>query len=309
MAVSVIFSGNEVRVYRQSARGKWSSATVEDTGNTTRATLIELPSGRLVCIYSYQVSSTRTQIRSSYSDDDGATWTEGSTAGLDTPLTMASSDVLRLRAAYLNGLTALFIWAQTGGADVIYQYVSSDGGNQWTLVETSFSADAAYPDVCVSGGAIYVGLLQYSASWTPPIRPYVYRLSSAGQALSSATGADASGTGATFEQPATYAGGVFTAGDFALCATDDGYLWTYSTEFGYLAYTGTRETLVRVSTDSGQTWYDNHLSSHTYTAAQNIAYSGSAATALRDLCAVAERGRVILFHSPQTNPGGVATNF
>ena len=309
VAVSVIFSANEVRVYRQSARGKWSSATVEDTGNTTRATLIELPSGRLVCVYSYQVSSTRTQIRSSYSDDDGATWTQGSTAGLDTPLTMASSDVLRIRAAYLNGLTALFVWAQTGGADVIYQYVSSDGGNQWTLVETSFSADAAYPDVCVSGGAIYVGLLQYSASWTPPIRPYVYRLSSAGQALSSATGHDASGTGATFEQPATYAGGVFTAGDFALCATDDGYLWTYSTEFGYLAYTGTRETMIRVSTDSGQTWYDNHLSSHTYTAGQNIAYSGSAATALRDLCAVPERGRVVLFHSPQTNPAGVATNF
>lgn len=309
VAVAVTYSANEVRVYRQGAFGTWSSATVVDTGNATRATLVELPSGRLVCVYSYQVGSSRTQLRTAYSDDDGATWSTSSTAGLETPIQTASSDVLRLRAAYLNGLIVLFAWVQTGGADAIYQYTSSDGGSQWAPVETSFSADAAYPDVCVSNGAIYVGVLRYDASWTPPIRPYVYRLLSAGQALSSATGYDASGAAATFEQPATYAGGVFTAGDLALCATDDGYLWTYTTEFGYLAYTGTRETMVRVSSDGGQTWYDNHLSSHTYPAGQNIAYSGTASTALRDLCAVPERGRVILFHSPQTNPAGVATNF
>lgn len=309
VAVSVTFSANEVRVYRQSARGKWSSATVKDTGNATRSTLVELPSGRLVCIYTYQVAASRTQLRTAYSDDDGATWTTSSTAGLESPIQTASSSVLRIRAAYLNGLIVLFAWVQTGGNDVIYQYVSADGGSQWASVETSFAEDAAYPDVCVSNGAIYVGVLRYDASWTPPIRPYVYRLLSAGQALSTATGADASGTAATFEQPATYAAGLFTAGDFAICATDDGYLWTYTTEFGYLAYTGTRETMVRVSSDGGQTWYDNHLSSHTYPAGQNIAYSGTSATALRDLCAVPERGRVILFHSPQTNPGGVATNF
>lgn len=309
VAVSVTFSGNEVRVYRQSKFGTWSSATVKDTGNATRSTLVELPSGRLVCIYTYQVGASRTQLQTAYSDDDGATWATSATAGLESGIEAVSSEVLRIRAAYLNGLIVLFTWVQTGGADAIYQYVSADGGSQWTPVETSFAADAAYPDVCVSNGVIYVGLLRYDASWTPPIRPYVYRLTSAGQALSSATGYDASGTGATLEQPATYSGGVFTDGELALCATDDGYLWTYTTEFGYGAYTGTRETMVRVSSDGGETWYDNHLSSHTYTAGQNIAYSGSQATALRDLCAVPERGRVILFHSPQTNPGGVATNF
>jgi len=301
VCVAVTYDSNTVQVYRQDAFGKWQSATVENTGATTRATLVDLPSGRLVCIYTVSVGASSTQIRSAYSDDGGATWTTGTSACLATAFAGASSTIKRVRAAELGGQVSLFMWSQVS-ADELYQYVSADGGNLFTAVETVSTSTTAYPDLAVLRGALYLVTLQYDAAYTPStIRAQSRRLASASQPASSASTSDI-GTSAVW---GTYSAGAFTAGDLTVAGTDDGFLWVYGVDFDG---SGTRAGIIRASPD-GTTWYDNHSNSHGGVSGTLIAWNGDSTTCLRELSACAERGRVFLAHTPQTSPGGVATNF
>lgn len=306
LAVAVIYDDAAVRVYRQDKYGKWSSSTVAHVGSTTRATLMELPSGRLVCLYTVSAGTSTTQVRSAYSDDDGATWTTGSSATIFGGIGYASSDVLRIRAAVLNGQAILVVWVQYS-SDYILQYASSDGGNKFVQVEEFSDSARSHPDICVMGGSLYVAYIGYDSVLTG-VYPYVRRLASCAQPLSSALETSAAGGAVNTEAPGIWSASMMAYGDCAIAASDEGILYLYTTDFGDTS-SNPRETLVRVSDDGGKTWDYNHRNSHGYADGQNIAYSGSASTSLRDICAVPERGRMVLFHSPQTNPGGVATNF
>lgn len=300
--VAVVYDSNTVQVYRQDGYGKWQSATVENTGATTRVTLVDLPSGRLLCLYTVSVGASTTQIRSAYSDDDGATWTTGTSACLPSAFAGASSTIKRLRAVELNGQIALFLWSQVS-ADEVYQYVSSDGGNLFSLVETLSTSTVAYPDLAVLRGSIHLVTLKYDAAFTPStIRAQSRRLASASQPASTASTSNI-GTNAVW---GTYSAGAFTAGDLTIAGTDDGFLWVYGVDFDT---GGTRAGIIRVSPDAGATWYDNHSNSHGGVSGTLIAWNGDSTTCLRELSACPERGRVVLAHTPQTSPGGVATNF
>ncbi len=305
LAVSATYDTNSARVYAQDKYGKWTEYTVENTGNATRTTLVDLPSGRLLCLYTYQVSASRTQIRMAYSDDDGATWTTGSTACLPSGFTGASSTIKRLRAVELNGQICLLFWSQVS-ADELYQYVSTDGGATFSQVEVVATANYAYPDLYVYQSVIYAAVLQYDASYTPvTVRPYLRKLGTAAQPFSSALGTHAGATTGD-ERFGTFAAGAFTNGDLALTVNDDGFVLLYGCDF---SATGTRETITRVSADGGATWFENWQNSHGGPLGTTILYTGSAATAGRELTATTERGRVVLVHGVQTNPGGVASDF
>lgn len=306
LAVAVIYDDSDVRVYVQSKYGTWTSSTVASVGSTTRATLLELPSGRLVCAYTVSTGTSTTQVRSAYSDDDGATWTTGSAAAIDGGIGYACADVLRIRAAVLNGQAMLLVWVQAT-YDRILQYTSADGGNKWSYVEEFSDYEKSHPDVCVMGGSLYVAYIGHD-SVAGAVYAYVRRLASCSQPLSSAAEVMASGGAVSTEAPGVWGALMMTSGDCTIAASDEGLLYLITTDFG-AAGTNPRETLVRVSDDSGKTWQYNHRNSHGYANGQNLAYSGSASTCLRDLHAVAERGRLVLLHSPQTNPGGVAKNF
>ena len=298
VCIAATYDTNSVVVYRQSQYGKWQSATIENTGAATRASLVDLPSGRLVCIYTVSVGTSTTQLRSAYSDDAGATWTTGTSACLATAFVGASSTIKRLRAVELGGQVSLFLWSQVT-ADEVYQYVSNDGGNLFTLVETTSTSTVAYPDVAVSRGALYLVTLKYSASYSPStIRAQSRRLTSASQPASSASTSDI-GTAAVW---GTYAAGAFSAGDLTVAATDDGFLAVYGCGFDAGSC---REVITRISPDGGANWYDNHSNSHAGASGTNAAWTSSSSTALRELSACPERGRVVLAHTPAT----VAANF
>ena len=291
--VVVTKNTNDVVVNRADSRGIWTAATVEATSAQTRACLVDLPSGRLLCLYVVAASSSSTQVRMSYSDDDGATWTTGASSALVSTLAVASSAVVRIRAAYLNGQISMLIhYAST--TDVVQQFASSDGGARFVSVSVVAVADYGYPDMIASQGSIFVALLRYASTFTPvTIQPWVYRLSSASQPLTSIEGVEAA-TGAGAEVFGTYAAGVFTAGELALLAMDDGTLYVYGVDF---AGTGTGEVITRVSIDRGATWDHNWRNSHGDVNGTVLHFSGINTTAWRDLSVAPERGRAIMAHA------------
>jgi hypothetical protein len=292
LAASVSYDSNTVKAWRQDHFGKWSSTTVEDTGDETCSCLVDLPSGRLVCVYTVS-SAGKTQLRSAYSDDGGATWTTGTSAGLDTPITAAASEVRRVRAVYLAGQVSLVVWTHTSSTDTILQYVSADGGNQWAQVEEFSSADMAYPDMCVSQGSIFVAALKYDSTLSPTVRPVVYRLASAGQPLSSTLEHDAQvGNDAL----GTYSGTIFTDGELAILGADDGTLYLYGLDFS-----STREVGTYVSVDRGLTWSRNWYTSHGGTSGTALFWTGATSTGWRGLTVAPERGRAVMLHTFAAN--------
>lgn len=291
--VVVTKNTNDVVVNYADSLGIWTAVTVEATSAQTRACLVDLPSGRLVCLYVVAASSTSTQVRMSYSDDGGATWTTGASSALLSSIAVASSAVVRIRAVYLAGQISMLIH-YTGGTDIVQQYASSDGGCRFVTVSVVAVADYGYPDMIVSQGSIFVALLRYAAAFTPvTIQPWVYRLSSASQPISSIEGVEAATAGGS-EVFGTYSAGVFTAGELALLAMDDGTLYVYGVDF---AGTGTGEVITRVSVDRGATWDHNWRNSHADVNGTVVHFSGINTTAWRDLSVAPERGRAIMAHA------------
>jgi hypothetical protein len=290
--VVVTKNTTDVVVNMADNRGIWTAATVEATTAQTRACLVDLPSGRLLCLYVVAASSSSTQVRMAYSDDDGATWAVGASSALGSSIGVASSAVVRIRAAYLAGQIAMFIHYVTAGADFVFQLASSDGGCRFVGIVGDVSS--GYPDMVVSQGSIFLSLLRYSAAYTPvTVQPFVYRLSSASQPISSVEGVQA-GTAAGSEVFGTFAAGVFTAGELALLAMDDGTLYVYGVDF---AGTGTGEVITRVSIDRGATWDHNWRNSHGDVNGTTVHFSGINTTAWRDLSVAPERGRAIMAHA------------
>jgi hypothetical protein len=293
-AVVATKNTNDVVVNVADNRGKWTAATVEALDAQTRACLVDLPNGRILCIYVVSASSSTTQVRMAYSDDDGATWTTGASSALVSSIPVASSAVVRIRAVYLAGQISMLIHYVDGGADQVYQYASSDGGCRFVTVGVVGVVARGYPDMIVSQGSIFVAILRYSASYSPvTIQPWVYRLSSASQPLSSIEGVEAA-TSTGNEVFGTYAAGAFTAGELALLAMDDGTLYVYGVDF---AGGGTGEVITRVSTNRGATWDQNLRNSHGAVNGTVIHYSGVGTTAWRDLSVAPERGRAIMAHA------------
>jgi hypothetical protein len=291
--VVVTKNTNDVVVNYADSLGIWTAVTVEATSAQTRACLVDLPSGRLVCLYVVAASSTSTQVRMAYSDDGGATWTTGASSALLSSIAVASSAVVRIRAAYLAGQISMLIH-YTGGTDIVQQYASSDGGCRFVTVSVVAVADYGYPDMIVSQGSIFVALLRYAAAFSPvTIQPWVYRLSSASQPISSIEGVEAATAGGS-EVFGTYSAGVFTAGELALLAMDDGTLYVYGVDF---AGTGTGEVITRVSVDRGATWDHNWRNSHGDVNGTVLHFSGVGTTAWRDLSVAPERGRAVMAHA------------
>ena len=292
--VVVTKNTNDVVVNYADSRGIWTAATVEATSAQTRACLVDLPSGRLLALYVVAASSSSTQVRMSYSDDDGATWTTGASSALVNAITVASSAVVRIRAVYLAGQISMLIHYVDTGVDKVYQYASSDGGAHFVTLGIVGIEARGYPDMIASQGSIFVALLRYDATFSPvTIQPWVYRLSSASQPLSSIEGVEAA-TGAGAEVFGTYAGTAFTAGELALLAMDDGTLYVYGVDF---AGTGTGEVITRVSIDRGATWDHNWRNSHGDVNGTVVHFSGINTTAWRDLSVAPERGRAIMAHA------------
>lgn len=269
-----------ITCWRQGATGKWSSSTVATVANSV-ATVAALPSGRVVCVYTAS-TGTKTQLRMSYSDDGGATWTSGSPACLESPLAETCTDITRIRMAVLGAEIVLFL-AQSTSPENIYQYVSTNLGATFTLVEST--TDHVFPDLAVRGGVAYVAYIG-SNGVAPIVRPYVARLTAASRPLSASTGVEL----VADADPSTC---WVTVPTLAILADDDGTLWVYAQDQDAGAL---QEIMAFCSTDGGATWSRPYKSAANG-GGLNVVAPGVATSYATDYCIVAERGRAILLHT------------
>ena len=290
-------SATQITCWRQSAAGKWSSSLVATVAGSM-ATVCQLPTGRLICVYTAG-GVTATQIKMAYSDDFGATWTVGNQACLSSPFAEVVAHVTKIRACVL-GQEVLLLVQVVAGTKGLYQFASNDLGATFKLIEAGV-APGIYTtwDLTAHGGVAY---------WA---HTGVALLDSQMVYFSSTTTAHTA-----FSQLSSVAAWTGTVNAYwlldvvqtsiALLVDDDGTFWIYGRD-GHVAAIGgtsTRAIMVTCSTDGGVTWGVPFTSSAN-NAGLNVANWGVDTSYLRDFCVVAERGRAVMIH---TSVAGTATD-
>ena len=306
ICVAVMKAQQSIAVWRRNAAtGVWAEASVHDPGAvyaTTQAhpCLVQLPSGRLLCIFWREhSSSTKAQIRMSYSDDSGATWAAGQKGCLDSAITLSAYVPGRLRCAYLNGQLCLVghMVDQSPAGDDLWQWASNDLGATFDLVSVVDGSDRAYPDVVEHDGKLVVSYISVAATAGSTRPPYVRIIGSAYESLK-----DAQFYAAQLDsdpmQWGTQSGGIFNNGEMSLWSDEDGRLWIVGRDHA----TGQNEVMTRTSSDGGYSWTDP--------GSGPAAGLGVATWRGRDLntyptqlAACAYRGRAMLAHTHFANPG------
>lgn len=217
----------------------WTETGIADLGATYTysgaPTVLQLPSGRLLCFYWWELSATSYQVYMSYSDDDGASWTRGQKGCLEEAINPVDYEPKRIRAAYLNGNIVLVAHvvdttpaAANSDRDRLFQYASVDLGASFTLVSQTAAylaggdlVSRACPDVVATReGEIIVAYLKERAA-SPTITVHYVRLGSATQPMATSIEyvmEDSSSLGAV-------TGGLFSADELALWQDEDGMLY------------------------------------------------------------------------------------
>lgn len=276
------------------------------------STLVELPSGRVLCfaLYRKSASDVMAQVDMFYSDNDGVSWATGSENILpDGIATTAASEngytLNRCRAKLLNGQICMVISGYANGAisasggttgDELWQFASDDYGSSFVLIDQwpihVADADAvpgASPDLEVAGGFLIMAYLSSATNQSLVRRtgsafvPFRYdtakRMVPDVETEMTNTGVD----------PVR-----LVIGNVALWVDDDGALYGMSQ---ITANTG-RPVVMAVSRDHGQTWsgcgYDLGTGGGAADAGSLITLSDNA-TYPANYCAVAQGGRTLMF--------------
>lgn len=190
---------NAITFWRISTSGTVSSSSVSYSaaGSTGRPEFAVLPSGRLI-----SAGKTGGYIRSSYSDDNGATW---SSFGL-TYVSGAAEEVACLEVV---GEDVVMI-SGTVAAGTATIRISRDGGATFASVATTTLEN---PRTCVLDGTVYVVSRSTTTLWA-------YRLLPGGGI----------GSGVNAQASCDKWG--------AVCARDDGTMWAFGWDTGTLQITG-----------------------------------------------------------------------
>lgn len=128
----------------------WTSSVLYSYASTSSEIMacgLQLPNGRILAFF-----GDATNIISSYSDDNGATWTISTHVSSDVGVELVnyptSRTTKRMRCAYLNGQILLIIHTLDGDAaesrDRLYQYASATLGATWDYVDTTTGYVAPY---------------------------------------------------------------------------------------------------------------------------------------------------------------------
>lgn len=142
----------------------WSSTTVtSDTSGP--ACITRLPDntdngGRLVCFYfrsDFADSGVSFHtIGASYSDDDGATWTELVDHVSGFQVDQASFDIRRIRGVFHGGFITLIAETEVGVVDHAFHLVSTTQGAAFTEVEDITGDDDHFFDLYVVDDKVYI---------------------------------------------------------------------------------------------------------------------------------------------------------
>lgn len=307
--VAVVKTDQYIRVWKRNPQtDAWTEYAVADHGSayafSGHPCLVTLPSGRVLCLY-WVESGASNQVRMIYSDDQGATWTQGQRACLSEAIDTGTYKPDRLRAAYLNGSIVLVAWVTDAALtfdDILIQYASSDLGCNFAQIDMWTGADidshAAYPDLAVLNSKVILGYLRESAPASGKGTPYVRMIGSAYALLSDAEPISAQ----IASNPMRWgdkAAGVFTAGEYALWADEDGTLYQAGSDF---AGGAARECYVHRSGDGGYIWLD--MGGGSAPGAGASWWNGQdTSTHPAGMCATAQGGRQLVVHGFQANPG------
>ena len=295
-------SGTDVQALYVSARNAtthaWSHVQVMKLGSVTtfglQPAILQLPSGR-VLLFHYVALSGNMQIRMRYSDDDGATWAIGSGECLKTAIDISGSpgsgnsgyDCYTMDAAYLNGQILLLVELELHDTSqtkqqVLLQLASSDLGCTFSQVELPTGYGGHKPTIVTAGGVFHVFSLKHKTGSTAQVG---YRqIANAYQPLSNA---GEHVEIADYWATATDTGDKVTEGSIAATVDDAGGLHVYGVRFS-----GSYATRQAYSGDNGDTWTEYE----SWDRGQ-----GDSSTYPDDFATVYQRGRVLLFHSWETD--------
>lgn len=148
------------------AAGAWTTVEVYTQSsaptNDFHPCLYIVPRGagdRVCCLYWTEDTDTMTlQIAMQYSDDDGQTWTVGSTSCLPNPILSGEDAGGRLRAAYRNGQVLLI--AECINQDASTAIISNNYFKQWASIDNG----ASFLEVQLNRTANAAGGSDYNAS-------------------------------------------------------------------------------------------------------------------------------------------------
>lgn len=286
---------------RTASTGAWAETEIYATGTTyvmgAYPTVVQLASGRVLCFFWHEVTTTRNQVRMYYSDNNGSTWTLGGQNVLASSVSTATDVVGRLRVAALpNGHLSMVAAIDRAAAtydDILFQWGSTDAGATFSLIDSTgwsgatFTTNAALPELMTVGNQIVLAyLVQYSAG---NVNAAIRTISAVNQAFSAAEEtrvAHATNWG-------NVAAGNITEGDLGACADEDGIIYLIGRKVT------TRECFTVRSRDGGVTWDQPGSSSvGTGTNWWNI---NDTAMYPEKFAATYQAGRVVLIHTFQTD--------
>lgn len=291
--------------------GVWTETEVYDPGSALSATepyptLVEMPSGRLLCFF-WAESGSKAQLYNYYSDDGGTTWTQAQKGCLADAIDTTVYTPKKIRAAYLNGqiclIVALRYLTPAPDEEHLRQYASNDLGASFTLVSTLDDIDRGFPAIIAHKGKLVVTYVSEDATSGSSYPPKFRLLGSAYEPFESASGGVCQDDADPMEW-ASQSGGVFDSGDMTLWADEDDVLWVMGRDHA----SGTFELSVRASFDDGATWHEvgggpaAHQGTSTWRGEDTATYP-------IDMSACAHRGRAFVAHRFNANPGTLDDSF
>lgn len=306
VVVSAYQSGGSIQSFsRNPATYAWTQvavATAASSQTFAAPCLVVLPSGRILC-FALDYDATEATVRMWFSDDNAATWTQGSTNALRTRIDLSGTvTVQTMRAALLNGVICLVVGIRDTSLsryNVIKQYASIDLGAHFDLLDTWTGADestmAAFPEIVSTGTEIVCAYLRRDAA-AATCRPYVRRIGSAYALLSSADPTLAAQSGNPMRW-GTYAAGDVTDGDLSMWRDEDGFFYMVGrdTSDNNTAYT-------QRSLDNGVTW--GMIGSGTAAGYGTSWWNAQdAATYPINFAGTHCRGQAVVVHQCEANPG------
>lgn len=303
----------QVRVYkRDPSDGSWSSTAIYSQDSTwtdgAYPCLVVLPSGRVLCYHWIEdTSENEAQVRCHYTDDEGDTWTQARSYVLETPVSTVSSpgagnnghELGRLRAAASNGQVVLVASLLANDTDPTYradfrQWASFDEGMSFEVVDegwTMASNGGAFHELLAVGGSF---LLVYLS--VVDLLPYVRSIGHASESYDDVAGVSldsGSEVWGSYDGSAQY----IDDGDLAVCLDEDGALYAYGRQPSVQ-----NEGIVVRSIDGGATW-EGMGHSPTTSGLSMWWNTQDSSTHPRAITATCQRGRVLVLHNWDANPG------
>lgn len=244
---------------RSPSLGTWSHVTVESQSaafpSDVYPCLCLLPSGRVqLYFWVFDPALVEAQVRMYYSDDDGATWSLGANACLDTAINYDTGayDLYRIRVAYLLGTMLMVVsldnTATTGISypSTFHQYASRDDGNTFQFIhgwDTPDDKGGAYHDIVIVGG-----LFLFLFSDTDDQMTRLKRVGNAFQTLYSQADVPLGFVDNTANRDGA---NFITDGDGAMCVDDVGRTWVLVRTLGG---SGNNECSLGRSSNGGVDW-------------------------------------------------------